>query len=179
MPVNRWLAICALIAVGGVVGAGAIVASTEFNRRTSTDALCTSCHSMAILVADPHFQQSGHKANAAGIRVGCSDCHIPSGNWFIETYVHVTSAVKDVIAEYTHNFDDPAVWQKRRTELAVEVRDQMHRNDSITCRKCHDAAAIHPKSDAGRSAHVALQQGGVTCIDCHSNVAHAPARPSR
>jgi len=178
MPVNRWLAICAFIAIGGVAGAAAIIASIEINRRTSTDALCTSCHSMATLVADTHFQQSGHEANAAGIRVGCSDCHIPSGNWFVETYAHVSSAVKDVIAEYTHNFDDPAVWEKRRIELAAEVRDQMRRNDSITCRKCHDAAAIRPTSEAGRSAHAMLQQGRMTCIDCHSNVVHAPARPS-
>src|ERR1700693_3933576 len=105
MPLNRWLAICGCIAGGGVAGAAAIIASTEINRRTSTDALCTSCHSMAILAADPHFQQSGHEANAAGIRVGCSDCHIPSGNWFVETYAHVASGLKDVVAEYTHNFD--------------------------------------------------------------------------
>jgi trimethylamine-N-oxide reductase cytochrome c-type subunit TorC len=179
MPVNRWLAIFGLIVIGGVVGAGTIIASTEINRRTSTDTFCTSCHSMATLVADPRFQQSGHKANAAGVRVGCADCHIPPGNWFVETFAHFSSGLKDVVADYTRNFDDPAVWQKRRTELAVEVRDLMRRNDSITCRKCHDAAAIRPASDAGRSAHAALQQGGATCIDCHANIVHAPARPTQ
>jgi nitrate/TMAO reductase-like tetraheme cytochrome c subunit len=177
MAVKGWLAICAFIAVGGVAGAAAIIASTEFNRRTSPDAVCTSCHSMATLTADPHFQQSAHEVNAAGILVGCSDCHIESGSWFIETYVHVTSAVKDVIAEYTHNFDDPALWQKRRIELATKVRDEMRRNDSITCRKCHNAAAIRPTSEAGRSAHAMLQQRHMTCIDCHSNIVHTPARP--
>jgi nitrate/TMAO reductase-like tetraheme cytochrome c subunit len=160
MQSNRWLLLWALFVTGGLIGAGAIIASTEINRRTSTDARCTSCHSMAVIPADPHFQQSGHEANAAGIRVSCSDCHIPPGNWFAETYAHVSSGVRDVIAEYTHNLDDPAVWQKRRTELALEVHDQMRRNDGITCRKCHDAAAIRPTSDAGRSAHAALQQGG-------------------
>ena len=176
MPSSRWLFLCSLFVAGGLIGASAIVVSTEINRRTSTDAFCTSCHSMAVMAADPHFQQSRHEANAAGIRVGCSDCHIPPGNWFVETYAHVSSGLRDVIAEYTHNFDDPAVWQKRRTELALEVHDQMHRNDGITCRKCHDAAAIHPTSDAGRSAHAALQQGGVTCIDCHANIVHSQAR---
>jgi len=178
MPVNRWLAICGLIAIGGVVGAGVIIASTEFNRLTSTDALCTSCHSMAVVAADPHFQQSSHNANAAGLRVGCADCHIRTDNWFIETYVHVTLAVKDVVIEYTHNFNDPVAWAKRRTELAVEVSNQMRRNDSNTCRKCHDAAAIRPASDAGRSAHATLKQGGVTCVDCHADTVHAPARPT-
>jgi nitrate/TMAO reductase-like tetraheme cytochrome c subunit len=178
MPVNRWLAICALIGIGGVAGAGAIIASTEINRLTSTDALCASCHSMATLAADPHFQQSGHKANAAGIKVGCADCHIAPGNWFVETYAHVSSGLRDVVAEHTLNLDDPVVWQKRRTELAAEVHEQMRRNDGATCRKCHDAAGIRPASEAGRAAHAALKQGGVTCIDCHSNVVHAPARPN-
>lgn len=178
MPINRRLLLCALFVTGGLIGAGVIIASTEINRLTSSDAFCTSCHSMAVVAADPHFQQSGHEANAAGIRVSCSDCHIPPGNWFVETYAHVSSGLRDVIAEYTHNFDDPAVWQKRRSELALEVHDQMHRNDGINCRKCHDSAAIHPTSDAARSAHAMLQQGGVTCIDCHANIAHAPARPT-
>jgi nitrate/TMAO reductase-like tetraheme cytochrome c subunit len=178
MSVSRWFAIGALVVAGGIVGASAIIASTEINRITSTDALCTSCHSMATLAADPHFQQSAHMSNAAGLRVSCSDCHIPPGNWFIETYAHVSSGLRDVVAEYTHNFNDPVVWQKRRIELAAEVHDQMHRNDSITCRKCHDAASIRPASESGRSAHAALKQGGVTCIDCHSNIVHASARPA-
>jgi len=178
MPINRWLAICGFIAIGGVLGAGVIIGSTEFNRRTSTDALCTSCHSMTVVAADPHYQQSRHQANAAGVRAGCADCHIRTDNWFVETYEHVTSAVRDVIAEYTHNFDDPAVWQKRRVTLAAVVHEQMRRNDGITCRKCHDASAIHPQSDAGRSAHATLKQGGPTCIDCHSNIVHAPPRPA-
>ena len=176
MPSSRWLFLCSLFVAGGLIGASAIVISTEINRRTSTDAFCTSCHSMAVMAADPHFQQSGHEANAAGIRVSCSDCHIPPGNWFIETYAHVSSGLRDVIAEYTHNFDDPTVWQRRRGELALQVHDQMRRSSGITCRKCHDAVAIHPTSDAGRSAHAALQQGRVTCIDCHANIVHSQAR---
>ena len=179
MAVNRRLTIFAFIAIGGVAGAAAIIASTEINRLTSADALCVSCHSMATLVADPYFQQSGHEANAVGIRVSCSDCHIPSENWFVETYGHVYQGLKDVFSEYTHNFDDPAVWQRRRIELAADVRDQMRRNDSITCRKCHDAAAIRPRTEAGRSAHATFAQGRMTCIDCHSNIVHAPAHPSQ
>ena len=138
-------------------------------------ALCTSCHTMAVLVADTHFQQSGHEANAAGIRVGCSDCHIESGNWFVETYEHVASGLRvRPVAEHTHNYDDPALWKKRRVELAARVRDEMHRNNSATCRKCHDATAIRPASEAGRAAHAMLQQGQTTCVDCHINIVHAP-----
>jgi cytochrome c-type protein NapC len=174
----KWLAAPALLVAGALVGGLAVVASTEINQRTATDAFCTSCHSMAVLAADPHFDQSAHRSNAAGIRVGCSDCHIPPGNWFSETYTHVSLGIKDVIAQYTHNYNDPAVWEKRRVELAGELRDEMRREDSSTCRKCHDAMAITPKSDAGRSAHAMLKQGGVTCIDCHQNLVHAPVSAS-
>ncbi|MGA8964431.1 MAG: NapC/NirT family cytochrome c, partial [Pseudolabrys sp.] len=52
MPSSRWLFLCSLFVAGGLIGAGVIVVSTEINRRTSTDAFCTSCHSMAVMAAD-------------------------------------------------------------------------------------------------------------------------------
>ena len=171
---NRGLFPLALLVAGGVIGAGGIIVSLEVNRATSTDAFCTSCHTMATVAADPHFRQSRHEANAAGLPVSCGDCHIPSGNWFVETYAHVAFGLRDVVAEYTHNFNDPEVWQKRRTELAEEVRGEMRRNGDVTCRKCHDAAAIRPATEAGRAAHAMLAQGQVTCVDCHINLVHAP-----
>jgi nitrate/TMAO reductase-like tetraheme cytochrome c subunit len=172
---NRWLFLLALLVAGGVIGAGGIIVSLEVNRATSTDAFCASCHSMATLAADPHYRQSRHEANAAGFQVSCSDCHIPSGNWFVETYTHVAFGLRDVVAEYSHDFNDPELWQKRRTELAEQVRAEMRRDGSITCRKCHDAVAIRPATEAGRAAHAMLAQGQVTCIDCHINLVHAPA----
>jgi nitrate/TMAO reductase-like tetraheme cytochrome c subunit len=159
----------------GVVGAGGMIAITDVNRLTSTDAFCSSCHSMATLAVDANFKQSAHEANAAGLRVGCADCHIPPGNWFAETYDHAAFALRDVFAEYTHDFSDPARWDKRRSELAADVRDELRRTDSATCRKCHDGAAVRPAIEAGRAAHASLQQSGMTCIDCHANRVHGPA----
>lgn len=139
---------------------GATVASIEMEHRTSTEAFCTSCHTMATLASDPHFRQSRHESSAAGVRVGCGDCYIPSDDWFVETCAHVSSGVRDVIAEYTHDFSDPAVWDKRRTERAAQMHDEQRRTDSAMCRKCHDPAAIRPASDAGRAAHAMVQQAG-------------------
>ena len=51
----------------------------------------------------------------------------------------------------------------------------MHSQDSVTCRSCHDANAIQPTSDDGRKAHELLRQGGVTCVDCHTNLVHPAA----
>ena len=175
---RRWLAILGLLVGGAVLGAIAIVASTFVNRATSTEAFCTSCHSMANVAADPHYLQSAHRANAAGVLASCADCHVPANNWFVEIYSHVVDGIRDGFAEYTNHFDDPAVWAARLPVLAQRVRDEMKREDSGTCRKCHAATQIHPASPAGQSAHALLAGGNVTCINCHANVAHAPVNAS-
>jgi cytochrome c-type protein NapC len=161
---RRWIAVLGLIALGIVIGAAGIVASTEINRITSTDALCTSCHTMATVAEDPQFQNSPHRKNAVGVLASCSDCHIPTNNWFIETYTQLASGIKDVVAENTGNFSDPAVWQARRAELATVTRDVMRRNRGVTCLKCHEVAAI----SGAKEAHAALAQGQSTCVDCHT-----------
>ena len=175
MRINRWL-LAALLVVALIIGAGGVIASTAVNRYTSTDAFCTSCHTMAMQADDPFFQHSAHIANADGVQPSCGDCHIPRNNWFIETYTHVSSGTRDVIAEFTHNFSDPKVWAAHRAALAAETRAQMKAQDSVTCRSCHDASAIHPTSDAGRQAHALLLKGNVTCVDCHMNLVHPPAQ---
>lgn len=171
---GRWLAIFALLIIGGVIGAAVIVATTLVNRRTSTEAFCTSCHSMASVAADPRYRQSAHRTNAAGVLANCADCHTPADNWFVETYSHTVGGIRDGIAELTGNFSDPAVWAARLPVLAQRVRDEMQSQGSITCRKCHDAAAIHPTSAAGQSAHATFVEDRITCIVCHADIAHAP-----
>jgi len=173
MRINRrWL--FATLIISAVVGAGAIIASISFNSYTSTIAFCTSCHSMKFVIADPHFQKSAHFANSRGVRPSCGDCHIPKTNWFIETYTHVSSGIHDIIAELTHNYSDPKLWEARRAEMAPEVVAKMRAQNSVTCRSCHDANAITPATENGRVSHALLRQGSVTCIDCHTNIVHAP-----
>lgn len=174
MPSIRLSTVFALI-VGVVLGAAGIIASLEINRATSTDALCTSCHSMAQIASDPQYLRGPHQANAVGVHPTCADCHIPRTNWFVETYVHLRSGIRDVIAEHTHNFSDPKFWEARRAELAPRVHANMHAQDSVTCRSCHDAAAIKPRTEAGRAAHALLAKGAQTCVDCHSNIHGRPA----
>lgn len=171
-----WLLL--ILAIGVLVGAGGMLVSVEFNRATATDAFCTSCHSMTFVGNDPHLLQSAHRNNSAGVRPSCGDCHIPKTNWFVETWTHVHEGVRDVIAESTHNFSDAKIWDARRVELAHEVRNLMRAQDSVTCRGCHDANAISPKSERGRAAHTLLREGRMTCIDCHFNLVHAPVEPT-
>src|ERR1700735_3741061 len=113
MRTNR-PALVALLVIGVVFGAGGIIGSTVVNRYTSTDAFCTTCHTMAFQADDPYFQHSAHRSNNEGVRPSCGDCHIPRNNWFVETYTHASSGGYDVFAELTRNFSDPKLWQARR-----------------------------------------------------------------
>ena len=128
------MSLLVVLIIGGLLGAGAVIASVAINHDTSTDKFCTSCHSMTFVGNDPHFLQSAHRTNNAGVRPSCGDCHIPRTNWFVETWTHVSSGLRDVIAEKTNDFSDPKVWEKRRVELAHEVRQTMRAQDSVTCR---------------------------------------------
>ena len=124
---GRWLSATVVLLVGAVLGAGAILGGIAVNRHTSTDAFCGSCHSMAFIATDAYFQRSGHRSNSAGVRPSCGDCHIPRTNWFIETYTHVASGTRDVIAELMHDFADAKTWEARRIALAHVVRAAMAR----------------------------------------------------
>src|SRR5260370_4176424 len=178
MRIHGWLRVLAVLAAGILIGAGAIVGGVEVNRHTSKDAFCTSCHSMAGLANDPHYLGSAHRSNAAGVRPSCGDCNIPKTNWFVETYTHVASGTRDVIAELKNNFDDPKIWEARRVALAHEVRDIMRRQGGVTCRSCHIPDSIRPVSERGQAAHALLREGRMTCIDCHFNLVHAPVPPT-
>ncbi len=175
---SRWLTILVVFVVGGLAGAAALIASVEVNRATATDAFCTSCHSMAFVGSDPVFQHSAHRTNSEAVRPSCGDCHIPKSNWFVETWTHVREGVRDVVAEYTHDFSDTKVWEARRVALAHEVRLTMRAQDSVTCRSCHDAKLTAPKSERGKAAHALMREGRMTCIDCHFNLVHAPVPPT-
>jgi nitrate/TMAO reductase-like tetraheme cytochrome c subunit len=173
MQLKRWV-FGALLLGSAAVGALAIITSEVIYKHTSGNEFCTSCHSMVFVAEDPYFKRSTHRSNSKGVLASCGDCHIPHTNWFVETYVKVTSGVRDVISENTHNFKDPKVWAAHRAKLTEETQARLRRWDSVTCRGCHDANAIVPKSEDGQKSHAMLKQGGVTCVDCHANLVHPP-----
>src|SRR5215470_5862810 len=122
MQIKRWVLVVLLL-VAAIVGAGGILASLAVNHYTSTEAFCsTSCHSMTFVAGDPYFQRSAHRSNKQGVRPTCAQCHIPTTNWFLETYVHVTSGVRDVFVEMTHDFTNPKAWEAHRAGLEEEAR---------------------------------------------------------
>ena len=121
MQVKRWVLV-ALLLGSATVGAVAIIASDVIYHHTSTNAFCTSCHSMAIQADDAYFKRSAHRSNSRGVLASCGDCHIPKTNWFVETYVKATSGARDVFSELTHNFKDPKVWAAHRAKLTEEAQ---------------------------------------------------------
>jgi nitrate/TMAO reductase-like tetraheme cytochrome c subunit len=161
-----------ILLVAALVGAAGTIVTVEFNKHTSGDAFCTSCHSMASLPADPHFQHSAHVSNSAGVRPSCGQCHIPMNNFFVETYTHITSGIRDVIAEMTTNFDDHEAWNARRRELAEGVRDHMRRQGNVTCTSCHTPTSIKPASQVGQVMHASLPKD-MACVGCHRNLVHS------
>ena len=66
------LAAFALVFVAGIL---AVLLFDYTLHATSTNAFCTSCHSMQITKQE--YEASIHYANASGVSATCADCHIP------------------------------------------------------------------------------------------------------
>jgi nitrate/TMAO reductase-like tetraheme cytochrome c subunit len=174
----RW-GLVALLLGAALVGAGATIASVEFNKHTSTDKFCRTCHNHgdptdahASPPTDPHYLQSAHVSNGAGVRASCGQCHIPMNNYFVETYTHMSQGLHDLIVEATFNFNDKQAWEARRRENAKNVRDKMRRQKNVTCTSCHTPGSIKPVSQTGQVIHASLP-AQTACVDCHRNIVHS------
>lgn len=111
------------------------------------------------------------------MRPGCADCDVPKG-LVRATWAHVVKGMGDLYGQLTYDYEDPAVWEERRPELAHAVRYWMRDNDSVTYRSCHDQAAITPTRLRGQRQHAEAKETGMTCIDCHYNLVHDEVEPT-
>jgi len=176
MPTRFRYPILLTAAVAFILGVVSVLAAEAVDRYTSTDAFCTSCHSMsAFIAAEAEYRTSLHRRTPTGVRAGCADCHIPPG-LVAATWAHVKGGVKDIWVEATADFSTPRAWNLRRDRLARNVRDWMTANDSATCRRCHEMDAIETENRRGREDHASAVKEGKTCIECHQNLVHAPVR---
>ena len=178
MQFKRWVFFAVLLG-SAAVGALAIIVTDVIYHKTATNEFCTSCHSMVFVAEDPYFKRSTHRSNSKGVLASCGDCHIPHTKWFVETYVKATSGARDVYYELTNNFKDPKNWAAHRAKLTEGTQARLRRWDSVTCRGCHDANAINPKSEDGKKSHAMLKEGGVTCVDCHASLVHPPQQQAK
>jgi nitrate/TMAO reductase-like tetraheme cytochrome c subunit len=159
----------ALVA-GGIGGVLFMTFLIEFDHYTSSNAFCTTCHSMTY--ADDVYQQSTHYNSASGVRASCGDCHVSEGI-FAATWDHAIGG-KDLIKQlFGANYDDPAVNLVHLPEAAFAARQWFRDRDSATCKRCHTMEAIQGKRGGTAAIH-AEEAEGKTCVDCHYNIVHRP-----
>ncbi len=179
MAVFKWMTGTVLVAgaAGLVVGVVIVLAAEQMDHYTNTDAFCTSCHLTGEYIAKSEaYLTSPHQTRSGGVRPGCADCHIPKG-LVPATWIHVVKGIQDLYGEIRYDYENEDVWKERRPELAFAVRDWMRANDSVTCRSCHEEASIKPKRKRGQRQHTEAREQGMTCIDCHYNLAHEDVEP--
>lgn len=163
------------LAAGGLGGVLSMVFLLEFHRLTSTNAFCTSCHSMTF--AAEAYRRSAHYSSPSGVRASCADCHVSEG-LFAATWDHAVGA-KDLIKQLLGpDYDDPAVNALHLPDAAFAARDWFRRRDSATCRRCHTLDAIAGKRADTLAIH-RDETAGKTCVDCHYNLVHRPVPDRR
>jgi len=156
------------LVLGGLAGIGFMVFLMEFDHYTSSEVFCTSCHSME-LAAEP-YRESVHYLPVSGVRASCGDCHVSPGV-FAATWDHVLGS-KDLYRQiFGADYDDPVVNALHLPDAAFSAREWFRRNDSHTCRRCHEQDAIVGKRADTRAIHQEDAKGK-TCIDCHINLVH-------
>ena len=167
------LGIPALVFAAGIVFAGLFNMGMAY---TNTTEFCTSCHSMKWNLEE--WQDSEHFLNHAGVRIGCSSCHVPKA--FFPKMKAKIMAYKDVLHEILGTIDSKEKFEKHRWTMASRVWARMKATDSRECRTCHswEAMAMDEQDKVARKKHGRARDEGKTCIDCHRGVAHElPDKP--
>ncbi len=157
--------------VGGFAGIIFWGGFNTFMEYTNTLEFCTSCHEMDQLVFR-EYKQSVHYTNASGVRVICSDCHVPK-DWTAKL-VRKIQATNELFHKMLGTIDTPEKFEAKRLELAEHVWASMEASDSRECRNCHsyEAMAFHKqKRRAAEKMRIAMDKGK-TCIECHKGIAH-------
>jgi nitrate/TMAO reductase-like tetraheme cytochrome c subunit len=174
-PSARW-SVGALLLLGLVVGAGAVIGTQVGVAVTGTDEFCgTTCHSHEKFVYPDH-QKSIHYSNRTGVRAMCTDCHVPH-HYPAVLFVKAKQGLKDAYAELRGTISTQEKFDHEKWRLANIVWDEMRENNSETCRSCHDPKAWDSKkqSEDVQPMHKKFLAGKATCIDCHTGVAHSEA----
>ncbi|WP_058912095.1 NapC/NirT family cytochrome c [Entomohabitans teleogrylli] len=159
-----------LLLLGAILGAVLLAGTATVMHKTSDTEFCVSCHTMQQPLAE--YQGSVHFQNPKGIRAECADCHVPHQP--LDYLTTKIGALKDVWGEMTGKIDTPEKYEAHKLAMAQSVWDTLKKNDSATCRSCHDYKAmdILAQSPEARQQHPVAIKEGETCIDCHKGVAH-------
>lgn len=169
-PRRRWLL---GIPLGGflmfAVGVASWITFDTVVAVTNSEAFCTqACHSMREFIV-PEWKASTHYSNRTGVRVTCSDCHVPKA--FGPKMLAKVIAAKDLYHEIIGTVRTRQDFDMWRATFAIRVWDKMRATDSRECRNCHDVASMDNAKQT-RFQHAAVLVLGRTCIDCHKGLTH-------
>jgi nitrate/TMAO reductase-like tetraheme cytochrome c subunit len=173
-PKTRWLL---GIPLGGFlmlgIGAVALGSVNWVVHQTSSTEFCNGCHSHEQFIK-PEHEASGHFKNAAGVRVGCANCHLPHDNWF-ELMLTKIVVTKDIFGEMSGKIGTAEKYEAHRGVMAQKVWEEMLGDGSRFCRSCHSFEAMNTEAQgkmAGRMHGKAIKDGQ-SCIECHRGIVHA------
>lgn len=157
--------------VGGISG---IIFWGSFNvlmEYTNTLEFCTSCHEMDQLVYQ-EYKETIHYKNRTGVRVICSDCHVPKA--WVPKLIRKIKATNELYHKVLGSVSTPEKFEAKRLELAENVWRTMEENDSLECRNCHTYQAMdfHRQTELGRETMQLAMEENMTCIECHKGIAH-------
>ena len=163
-----WGAILVAGGIGGIVFWGGFNTFMEY---TNTLRFCVSCHEMDQLVFQ-EYKKTIHYTNRTGVRVICSDCHVPK-EW-MPKLIRKIRATNELFHKVLGSIDTPEKFEAKRLQLAEHVWASMEASDSRECRNCHSFEAMDFKKQQRRpqSKHLEAMKEGKTCIDCHKGIAH-------
>lgn len=171
-PSARW-SVLALLVIGIVIGAGAVIGTQVMVAVTGSNEFCGgACHSMQWVANE--YRQSVHFANRTGVRATCHDCHIPHEYPSLLWY-KAKAGLKDAIGEMRGVISTEDKFKQQRKRLAEDVWAEFRGTNSANCQHCHafDAAIVAKQQEFVRPMHEQFLAKSATCIDCHKGVAHA------
>jgi cytochrome c-type protein NapC len=155
------------LVVGMRVVWGALMSADSSNR----EEFCISCHEMRKPYEE--YQNTVHNRNRPGIRVTCSDCHVPRDLPSMVGH-KIGQAYQEWTSHLSRKLGTGAEYEAHRYEMAKAVWVDMKQNDSRECRHCHDESAVNTdlQPERVRAKHAKGKAEGLTCIDCHFGEAH-------
>ncbi len=161
----------AIFIVGGIAGVIFWGGFNTFMEYTNTLEFCVSCHEMRDTVF-PEYKKTVHFTNRTGVRVVCSDCHVPK-DWTAKL-VRKVQASNELYHKVVGTIDTPEKFEANRLALAQRVWASMEATDSRECRNCHSFEAMDFSLQARRpqDKHPEAMEAGKTCINCHQGIAH-------
>ncbi len=161
----------AILIAGGIAGIVFWGGFNTFMEYTNTLQFCVSCHEMDQLVYQ-EYKKTIHYTNRTGVRVICSDCHVPR-EW-TPKLIRKVRATNELFHKFLGSIDTPEKFEAKRLQLAEHVWASMEASDSRECRNCHSFEAMDFKKQQRRPQrkHPEAMKEGKTCIDCHKGIAH-------